>query len=320
MSAGVSLKVTVAEIEPVAERIKRFRLVQTNNKPLPVFSGGAHVVVSMQDGDRLRRNPYSLMGSPADPSSYQISVLRTLDSRGGSVFMHDKVAAGTELEISYPANLFPVDQRARKHLLLAGGIGVTPILAMAAQLSHQGANFEIHYAIRGRQQGAYWQALQQRYGQRVHVTFDDQGQRMPLAKVLERQPLGTSLYVCGPGAMIDWALKAGAELGWPKESLHSERFLAPPAGKPFQIELAKSAKTIHVGEFQSMLEAIEAAGVDAPFLCRGGACGQCETVVVACDGTLFHNDVFLTPEEKASGTRIMPCVSRFEGKTLVLER
>ena len=320
MSGGGSLKVRVAEIEPVAERIKRFRFVRTDGLPVPVFSGGAHIVVSMRDGGRLRRNPYSLMGSPAETGSYQISVLRTLDSRGGSVFMHDRVEVGSELEISYPANLFPLDWRSKKHILLAGGIGITPVLAMADQLFANGQTFEIHYSMRGREQGAYWRQLQQRYGSRVHVTFDEDGGAMPLAKLLERQPLGSSLYVCGPGPMIDWALRLAGNMGWPAESLHSERFLAPPGGKSFAVELAVSGKLVAVAEHQSLLEAIEAAGVDAPYLCRGGACGQCETMVVRCDGTLIHNDHFLTDGEKASGKRIMPCVSRFEGKTLVLER
>jgi dimethylamine monooxygenase subunit B len=274
----------------------------------------------MQDGERLRRNPYSLMGSPADQSSYQISVLRTLESRGGSVFMHDRLAVGSELEISYPVNLFPLDLRAKKCVLLAGGIGITPFMAMTDHLAAMGAPFELHYAMRSRQQGAYWQDLQQRFGSRVHLTFDDEGSAMPLRKILERQPLGTSLHVCGPGPMIDWALRTAEEMGWPAESLHSERFLAPPGGKPFALALAASKKTVHVDEHQSMLEAIEAAGVDAPYLCRGGACGQCETNVLSFDGALIHNDHFLTDEEKASGRKIMPCVSRFEGKTLVLER
>ena len=320
MSGAGSLKVRVAEIEPVAERIKRFKLAHVDGPTLPLFAPGAHIVVSMQDGDRLRRNPYSLMGSPADTSNYQISVLRTLDSRGGSVFMHDKVHVGSELEVSYPANLFPLDRRSRKHLLLAGGIGITPIMAMSEQLHASGQSFDLHYAMRGRKLGAYWERLQERYGSRVHVTFDDEGGVMPLAQVLEHQPLGTSLYVCGPGPMIDWALRLASQMGWPAESLHSERFLAPAGGKPFTVALAKSHKTIEVDEHQSLLEAIEAAGVDAPYLCRGGACGQCETSVVRFDGALIHNDHFLTAAEKASGTRIMPCVSRFEGKTLVLER
>ena len=108
--------------------------------------------------------------------------------------------------------------------------------------------------------------------------------------------------------------------GWPSASVHFEEFLAPGIGQVFTAELARSGKTVTVGTHQSLLEAIEAAGVDAPYLCRGGACGQCETAVLACDGKILHRDHWLSAEEQAEGTKIMPCVSRFEGKTLVLDR
>ena len=120
--------------------------------------------------------------------------------------------------------------------------------------------------------------------------------------------------------MIGWVRKTAERLGWPGQSVHHEEFLAPPSGKPFEVRLAASNKTVHVGEHQSLLEAIEAAGVDAPYLCRGGACGHCETNVLEYDGALQHNDHWLTAEQHASGAKIMPCVSRFEGKSLVLDR
>jgi ferredoxin len=109
-------------------------------------------------------------------------------------------------------------------------------------------------------------------------------------------------------------------MGWPKAALHHEEFLAPGTGLPFTVELAASKKTVTVGTTQSLLEAMEAAGVDAPYLCRGGACGQCETAVVSADGVILHRDHWLTPEEQAAGAKIMPCVSRFEGKSLVIDR
>jgi dimethylamine monooxygenase subunit B len=155
---------------------------------------------------------------------------------------------------------------------------------------------------------------------RVNCYFDDQGQVIDLRKVLQNQPIGTHLYVCGPKGMINWVLSTAETMGWPKQALHHEEFLAPGTGLSFDVKLAASGKTITVGTTQSLLEAMEAAGVDAPYLCRGGACGQCETNVHKCDGTILHRDHWLTPEEQASGTKIMPCVSRFEGKTLVIDR
>jgi ferredoxin len=134
------------------------------------------------------------------------------------------------------------------------------------------------------------------------------------------QPIGTHLYVCGPKGMINWVLTTAQAMGWPRLALHSEEFIAPGTGLPFEVRLAASGLTVTVGTTQSLLEAMEAAGVDAPYLCRGGACGQCETNVQQCDGTILHRDHWLTPEEQAANTRIMPCVSRFEGRTLVIDR
>ncbi|TCU38055.1 PDR/VanB family oxidoreductase [Rhizobium azibense] len=320
MSGGREIPVRVTKVTPVAERIKRFRFERLDGKPLPYFSGGAHVIVSMNDFGHIRRNAYSLMSPPHDCAAYEISVLHVEGSRGGSTFMHERVKEGDEMNVSYPVNLFQPDWRARKHLLIAGGIGITPFMAMMEQFTREGANFELHYAMRTRDRGAYWKELVERYGsQRIKIYCDAEGMTMPLDRLLDSQLLGTHLYVCGPSGMIDGVLRAGMEAGWPEQNLHSERFLSSLPGKPFTVELVRSGKTVRVGHHESMLEAIEAAGVDASFLCRGGACGQCETEVVNCDGKLLHHDVYLNDEEKAAGRKVMICVSRFEGKTLHLD-
>lgn len=320
MSGGTEIPVRVTKVTPVAERIKRFRFERLDGLPMPYFSGGAHVIVSMNDEGHMRRNAYSLMSPPQDCSAYEISVLHVENSRGGSTFMHEKVREGDEMKVSYPVNLFQPDWRARKHLLIAGGIGITPFIAMMEQFSREGATFELHYAVRSHDRGAYCRELIDRYGShRVKIYCDAESNFIPLARLLDSQPLGTHLYVCGPSGMIDGILKAGLEAGWPEQNLHSERFLSSQPGKPFDVELVRSEKTVHVGHHESMLEAIEAAGVDAPFLCRGGACGQCETAVAACEGRLLHQDVYLTDEEKASGRKVMICVSRFEGNRLSLD-
>ncbi|MBB4273386.1 PDR/VanB family oxidoreductase [Rhizobium mongolense] len=320
MSGGTEVPVRVTKVTPVAERIKRFRFERLDGKPMPYFSGGAHIIVSMNDDGHLRRNAYSLMSPPHDCAAYEISVLHVEDSRGGSTFMHEKVKEGDNLKVSYPVNLFQPDWRARKHLLIAGGIGITPFIAMMEQFTRAGVKFELHYAVRTRDRGAYWKELAERYGsQRIKIYCDAEGITMPLGRLLNSQPLGTHLYVCGPSGMIDGVLRAGMVAGWPEQNLHSERFLSSLPGKPFTVELVRSGKTVRVGHHESMLEAIEAAGVDASFLCRGGACGQCETRVVTCDGKLLHHDVYLNDQEKAAGRKVMICVSRFEGKTLHLD-
>ena len=321
MSVGApKIPVRVAEVVQVNDLIKRFRFVRRDGGLMPHFSGGAHVVVEMDIQGVRRLNPYSLMGDPADPSGYEISVRRDDVGRGGSLHLHGAVKAGDEMVISHPVNLFALDLRAKKHLMIAGGIGITPFLAQMAQLSSLGGRFDLHYAARNAGLCAYGADLTARYGRAVHLYFDDLGQAMDLGRLLATQPLGTHLYVCGPRPMINWVLGAAKAAGWPDGAVHHEEFLAPPPGKVFAVTLAASGKTVTVGTHQSLLEAIEAAGVEAPYLCRGGVCGECETRVLGCDGHLLHNDHWLTDAQKAGGEAIMPCVSRFEGRSLVLDR
>lgn len=320
MRGGAKLDVRVAEVVAVNDLITRFRFVSRDGSPLPAFSGGAHTVVEMDDHGTRRLNPYSLMSDPEDTSGYEISVRRDDAGRGGSLFMHRHVKPGMAMTLAYPVNLFALDNRARKHLMFAGGIGITPFIAQIAQLTHFGGRFELHYAARNRALGAYMDRLTAAHPDRVHCYFDEEKQQIDLARILAMQPIGTHLYVCGPKGMINWVLATADSMGWPKPALHHEEFLAPGTGAPFSVDLAASGRTITVGTTQSLLEAMEAAGVDAPYLCRGGACGQCETTVLRCDGTIVHRDHWLTPEEHARGGKIMPCVSRFEGRTLVIDR
>ncbi|MGB7269166.1 MAG: PDR/VanB family oxidoreductase [Albidovulum sp.] len=321
MSSGTEkIAVTVTDVVPLNDLVTRFRFARTDGGLMPTFSGGAHTVVEMQDGGITRLNPYSLMSDPADRSAYTISVRRDDEGRGGSLFMHKQVKPGMKMVISNPVNLFPLDLRAKKHLMIAGGIGITPFLAQIKQLAASNGNFELHYSVRTAALGSYADELVASHPTRVHIYHDDQKQMIDLENLLDGQPLGTHLYVCGPKGMINWVRGKAESLGWPREAVHHEEFLAPPSGKPFEVKLAVSNKVIQVGEHQSLLEAIEAAGVDAPYLCRGGACGQCETDVIGYDGKFLHNDHWLTEDQHASGKKIMPCVSRFEGKTLVLDR
>ncbi len=313
------IDVVVSAVVPVNDLVKRFEFKRADGADFPPFSGGAHTVVTMKDGARDRLNPYSLMSDPADLSTYAISVRRDDAGRGGSVFMHDKVAVGDAMTITYPVNLFSLDLRAKKHIFFAGGIGITPFLSMIGQLEQSNGNWELHYSARSAALGSYVDLLTAKFPTKLHVYYDDQDQKTPLSDLLDGQPLGTHAYVCGPAGMIAWVKETAQGMGWPAPHVHSEEFLAPEPGKPFELRLCKSDKTITVGENESMLEAIERAGVDAPFLCRGGSCGQCETDVVSATGDFIHRDHWLEGEEQASGKKIMPCVSRFVG-TLELDR
>ena len=324
MSGAEKIAVTVTDIVPLNDLVTRFEFKRTDGGPLPTFSGGAHTVVEMRDtsngGDITRMNPYSLMSDPMDQSAYTISVRRDDEGRGGSLFMHNNVKVGDQMVVSNPVNLFSLDLRAKKHLFLAGGIGITPFLAQIKQLERFNGNWELHYACRNAALGSYVDELTDHYPNATHVYYDDNDQRIDLVNLLDGQPLGTHIYVCGPKGMIDWVRKTAAGEGWPRESIHYEEFLAPQSGKPFEVKLAVSNIVIQVGEQESLLEAIERAGVDAPYLCRGGACGQCETQVIDYTGNFIHRDHWLDDAEHASGDKIMPCVSRFEGKVLVLDR
>ncbi|GGC87157.1 PDR/VanB family oxidoreductase [Chelatococcus reniformis] len=314
-----SIAVRVSEVAAVTPLVKRFRLEPESGGRLPAFSGGAHIAVEMQDGAHRRRNAFSLMGSPSDTTGYVIGVRRHDNGRGGSRYMHERVTPGTMLRIAHPANLFPIDGRARKHLLLAGGIGITPLVAMAEQFARDGQPFELHYAARSPEHAAFADELLERFGPAVHTHFSAQGRRLACASLLAEQPLGTHLYVCGPETLMDEAFASARALGWPEQSLHRERFAAPARGLPFAVRLARSGRRVDVGADQSMLEALEAAGAPVASLCRGGACGQCETRVLACDGTLLHADHYLSAAERGAGGKVMPCVSRFAGRSLTLD-
>ena len=320
MSGAEKIAVKVTDIVPVNALVTRFRFVRVDGGLLPTFSGGAHTVIEMRDGATTRLNPYSLMSDPMDQHAYTISVRRDDAGRGGSLFMHNRVAVGDEMTISYPVNLFSLDLRAHKHLFIAGGIGITPFLAQIKQLERTGGAWELHYACRSAALGAYVDTLTRDHPNKTHVYYDDQQQSIDLAELLPGQPLGTHVYVCGPKGMIDWVRATAAGAGWPREAIHYEEFLAPQPGKPFEVKLAVSNRMIAVGENESLLEAMEREGVDAPYLCRGGACGQCETAVIDYTGSFLHRDHWLDEDEHNSGKVIMPCVSRFEGKTLVLDR
>lgn len=312
------LNVKVADVEQVTEVVKRFTLVQENGDPLPHFSGGSHVVVSMNIKGRIHRNPYSLMGSTANTDSYHISVRKQENSRGGSVFMHEQVKPGSRLQITYPVNLFAISKMGRRHILIAGGIGITPFMSQISDLNRLGYDYELHYAYRSAEHGAFREQLEKMCGNRVHFYVDSEGGRLDFTDLLSHQPLGTHVYICGPDPMVKALHITARDLGWPENHVHSEEFTAPPVGDEFKVKLQQSGVEVVVPGDMSMLEAMEEAGIDAPFLCRGGACGRCEQEVIECDGVIMHNDHYLSDAEKAAGNRIMPCVSRAKCTHLVL--
>jgi ferredoxin-NADP reductase len=241
------------------------------------------------------------------------------ESRGGSHFMHDKVEVGSRLEIAHPVNLFGLDKIARKHLLIAGGIGITPFLAQLEDLHGAPVPYELHYSVRSPEHAAFLNRLREREGDKVRMYYDSESHAVDFDGLLSNQPLGTHVYVCGPAGLINRVVTTAKSCGWPDSHIHWEQFSAPPVGEAFDVFLARTKRTVHVPPDESLLESIEAAGVEVPYLCRGGVCGFCQTRVLELEGELVHNDHFLSDVDKARGKSIMPCVSRARCKHLVLD-
>lgn len=309
------LDVRVAAVRQLTPLVREFTL-EAEQGALPGFSAGSHVVVHMPAPQRILRNAYSLLGDPADAQCYRIAVRLQEDSRGGSRFMHEQVAEGDRLQLSPPANLFGLNSQARHHLLIAGGIGITPFLAQIAELERRGASFALHYACRGGLTDAYRDELASRLGARFAAYDASAGERLDLTALLRTQPFGSHVYVCGPQRLIDGVRAAAAGLGWPQGRVHWEAFAAAAPGEPFVAELAASGRRLEVPADLSLLEALEQANVAVPSLCRGGVCGQCATRYLS--GAVEHRDSFLAEAERA--WQLMPCVSRgCAGSALVLD-
>jgi vanillate O-demethylase ferredoxin subunit len=321
MNAPSLLQVRVARKTVEAEGICSFELVATDDRPLPSFSAGSHIDVQLPGG--LTRQ-YSLCNDPTESHRYLIGVLDDPASRGGSRAMHQQVGEGDLLQISPPRNHFALAHDAGRHLLLAGGIGVTPILCMAERLARTGAAFEMHYATRSPARTAFRARIAaSSFAERVHFHFDDgdAAQKLDLAALLGSPRAGEHVYVCGPKGFMDAVLGTARDAGWPEAQLHYEFFgaeVSPSAGDgAFEVQLASSGRVIPIAADQTVARALEEAGVIVPTSCEQGVCGTCLTRVL--DGEIDHKDLYLTPEEQAANDQFLPCCSRAKSARLVLD-
>jgi vanillate O-demethylase ferredoxin subunit len=304
-----------------AQDICSFELAAADGTPLPPFEPGAHIDVHV-DGGLVRQ--YSLCPAPEQGGRYLIGVLRDPASRGGSVAMH-ALQPGQRLRIGAPRNHFPLAPAARRSLLFAGGIGITPLLAMGEHLAAAGREFTLHFCTRSPQRMAFMDRIRSgRIGARAEFHFDDgpQEQKLDLDAALGAPDALTHVYVCGPGGFMDWVLSGARSRGWPEAQLHKEYFAAPAqpvaAGDGgFEVQLGRNGAVYTVPPGRSIVEVLAENGVDVPVSCEQGVCGTCLTGVL--DGTPDHRDVFLTDAEHAANDRFTPCCSRARSSRLVLD-
>ncbi len=314
-------RVRVKRIGAETPEIKVFELESAGSEPLAPFAPGAHIDVRI-DEDLVRQ--YSLCNGPEDKGRYVIAVKREPDSRGGSRAMHERVSEGDVLSVSTPRNHFPIDASATHHLLLAGGIGITPLLSMARQLQENHGSYALHYFTRSIGHTAFHGFLSRpelRGKVTFHYAVEPGALHQYLHKVLWQRPEGAHLYVCGPRPFMD-LVEDLAAASWPPDTVHSEYFSANPlafAGSraPFEVTLALSGGTYAVGAEETIVEALHKCGIEISTSCRQGVCGTCVTGLL--DGEADHRDAFLTDAERRAGDKIMPCVSRAKTGVLVLD-
>jgi ferredoxin-NADP reductase len=306
------LDLRVAAKAPVADGVVALTLAHPGGRRLPDWTPGAHLDLILPGG--LTRQ-YSLCGDRWDPHTYRIGVLREPDGRGGSAYVHDTLAEGDTVAIGGPRNNFPLAPSER-YLFIAGGIGITPLLPMIYQAELLGADWRLLYGGRTRASMAFLDELA-RYGSRVELVPQDERGLLDLPAEL---PPDTKVYCCGPAGLLDAMERRAA--GWPAGMLRTERFVAkdlgaPARGEPFEVELRRTGRTLTVTRGQSVLQAINDAGVNVLSSCRQGLCGTCETTVLA--GEVDHRDALLDDAERAAGDCMFVCVSRARSDRLVLD-
>ncbi|MEV5884202.1 PDR/VanB family oxidoreductase [Streptomyces sp. NPDC052020] len=295
-----------------AEGVLSVELADPAGKPLPAWEPGAHL--DLHVGGLVRQ--YSLCGDPDDPAAYRIAVLDEPASRGGSRYVHTRLRPGQRVRAAGPRNHFALEP-AGSYVFIAGGIGITPILAMARQADRNGIPYRLVHGGRTRASMAFGCELARLTGGEITRVPQDERGHIDLAAALDGLPADALVYACGPEPLL-----AAVQQACPRERLRLERFAAPAVERTgddtaFEVECRGSGVTVTVGAGTSVLEAVEAAGVAVPSSCRDGVCGTCETRVLA--GTPDHRDFLLSEAEHAAGATMMICVSRCASDRLVLD-
>jgi ferredoxin-NADP reductase len=300
------LKLRLDAIRYAAADTCLYEFVSPEGAPLPPYQPGAHLDLHMPGGV-VRQ--YSLARPYRPDLGYLVGVKLDAATRGGSKYMIEQARVGQLFEVGGPRNNFPLHEEAPFTVLIAGGIGVTPIWCMAQRLEEIGAAYELHYAVRTRADAALAKA--------THLDAEAGGV-LDIGRIVQAAPAGAHLYCCGPGPML--AAFEAATTDWPSEQAHVEYFSAPPP-EPleggFIVELARAGLKLAIGPGDTILDAVRAAGIEAPSSCEQGVCGACETRVL--EGTPDHRDHILSPGERAEGKTMMICCSGALSEKLVLD-
>lgn len=292
-----------------------YELREVDGAALPAFTAGAHVDVHLPGG--ITRQ-YSLANDPCERDRYVLGIKRDPASRGGSRYLHETLRVGQCLEISAPRNHFPLCETASHTVFIAGGIGVTPIAAMVARARALGLSHEIHYSVRDRAEAALLEALDGEAPFHLHVNAEHDGAPMDLAALVAQVPKDAHLYCCGPGPMLDAYTAACA--GRAADHVHLERFASDQAaatGGGYTVQLVRSGRTLAIAPGQTILHAVQEAGIAARSSCAQGVCGACETRVIA--GRPDHRDALLSEEEREANDVMMICCSGSLEPVLVLD-
>ncbi|WP_323153931.1 PDR/VanB family oxidoreductase [Pseudomonas alvandae] len=313
------LNLVVRKRQEQGEGVVILDLADPTGSNLPAFEAGAHVDVHLKPG--LVRQ-YSLCGDPANAAVYRLGVLRDPASRGGSVAVHEQLSEGAHISVGMPRNLFPLAADASRSILIGGGIGITPMIAMAHQLTAQDSPFELHYCGRSRQRSAFLDELAGAdFAACVRTHFDDEGdaQKLDLPAVLGQPGAGVHVYVCGPSGFMDWVIRGARQAGYTEDHIHREYFQVEVdvSGDSFEVVAQRSGKSVQVAEGQSIVNALASVGIQVDISCEQGVCGTCLCDVL--EGEPDHRDFYLSDDEKAANDQILVCCSRAKSKKLVLD-
>lgn len=306
------IKVYIGKIAQETSSVKSFHLYPTDRELLPAFTGGSHIATYVKSGDETIERNYSLVSHPTDRTHYEIAIRKDDHSRGGSVYWHDEIKVGDELEISWPKNHFPLAYKAAKHhVFYAAGIGITPFLAMMEDVTADGKSFELHYAARTKEECAFYKYLNEKYPGKCNFYFSREQIPAKMSPVtMAEHRIGSHVYFCGPVSMVKEFTEAAESYGYPSRSIHYELFAVGDGGpkNPFYVNLANSKKKVEVTEEETLLEALLKAGVEAPYSCRVGGCGSCEVEVI--EGEVNHLDHYYRDDERSTKKVILTCCSR----------